>query len=142
TLEPLEIVRRDPILVLEDPPDPYRRRHVVLGYADTLPDKVPRLPDPGIVAHEDRRVAEREGREHRDGDQGLAAGSQHGVGAQGELRHVEVPMPRHSIEHLFRLEGHHPEFYAVRSHRTGAEGERAVIVATSERERQRGHWSS
>ena len=72
------------------------------GFA--APAVAARLADARGVAHEDRGVPEREGREDGDRDQGLAAAAQHRVGRERELGRVEVAAPCHPVEHLLGLQ--------------------------------------
>jgi hypothetical protein len=89
-LEPVHVPGRHPVLVLEDAADPHRGRHVVLGHPHALAGQIAGLADAGVVAHENRRVAEAERGKDGDGHRRLAAAPEHGVGGEGGLRGVEL----------------------------------------------------
>ena len=137
--EPEKIFRRDTVLLFEHPADPHCGGHVVLRHAHTLADQIARLLDAGVSPNEDRRVAEAERRKDRNGDEGLAAASQHGVGGERELRDVELAEPGHAIEHLLRGERHDVELDAVGLDLARPDRAGPVVVAARQREVESRH---
>ena len=135
-LEPPDVLRRHAVLVLEQPANPHRRRHVVLRHPHALAAEVLGLADAGLVADEDRRVAEHLRREDRDGDHRLAAAAPYRVGRERELARVELEEAAHPIEDLFRAQRQDVQVDALGLHGPGLERAGAVVITDGERERE------
>ncbi len=135
-----DAVDRNAVVVGEDAADPHRGGHLVLGIADALADQIDRFANPAGGVHVDARMAEKSGRENRNGDKrGLGRGQRHDVRGQGHLGDIELPVPQHAEEGFFHRQRQVVQIDAIGLHALLEEGTRAVVVPTGQRQSQLRH---
>ena len=128
-----DAVDRHPIVIGEDPANPHRCGHLVLGRAYALADQVLRLANPGIDVDVDGRVPEEPRRKDRDRHEGARlAEHRHRVRRQRHLGDVELPVPQHPEERLLDRQVQKGEIDAVRLHGAVHQRAHAIVVPACE----------
>ena len=141
-LDPVHVLRGDPILVLKKAAKPHHRRHLVFRHADALALEIGRPCDAAVGADIDRRVAEHPRQEGRHRDVGRHAARQRDqVGAEADLGHLELAVEIGALEALLHRHGEVVDVAAFDADAAVHQRPHAVVVPGRDGDRQPAHRS-
>src|SRR5215467_6509735 len=138
--EPVDVVRRNAVVVRQHAFHEHEPARAVLGCADALALEILRDADAGARPHIDAVVAKnlRQGDRDRD-ERTVALALEADVGGERHLRDVELAFLQHARERLARAHHLDVEIDAGRLDAAVHQRTAAVIVPAGERQRKVGH---
>ena len=137
---PVDIGRRNPIIVLKHAPDPERGRHRVDRHADFASLEVFRPLDPGIGADIKARMPEHTRRKDRDCNVVVPSGRPgEDIARPRQFGHVELVIVPGPVEYLFRVHGEVVHLAPFNSDPTVHQSANPVVWAGADRQGKAGH---